>query len=133
MTEQEYKFLEEGDIVHFKGDQESTRNYNWTVKHIISEGIMIDSEYDVPMFMDKDEVLDQLEVSKYDKIDSWRLYCDINDKDAWDGEIEVILNRTELALILQKILEAHKQKIIDDAYLESALKRLNIRLSERIG
>ena len=94
---------------------------------------MIDSEYDVPMFMDKNEVLDQLEVSKYDRIDSWRLYCDINDKGAWDGEIEVILNRTELAFILQKILEAHKQKIIDDAYLESALKRLNIRLSERIG
>lgn len=131
MTEEEYNNLEEDDLVHFKGDHESAVGYNWTIMHIMSEGIMIDNTDDVPMYLEKEEVLDQLEVSKYNEIESWRILCDINEEGSWDGELDITLNRDDLKFILNGVVSAYEHGTVSKEYLFRLLHKFNIKLSDK--
>ena len=60
------------------------------------------------------------------KIESWRLWCPKDDKNAWNGELTVTFDRHDLNLIVAAVRDAYYEGCISEQDMNYIFDKLNI-------
>lgn len=61
-----------------------------------------------------------------EKIESWRLRCPKESKDAWNGEVTVTFDRDDLNLIVDAVSSAYYEGCISEQDMNYLFDKLNI-------